>query len=660
MATQKRFQARAGLDNNSQTIIGVADPVNAQDAATKAFSSNASNLATGTLPAARLPAFTGDASVAVGTSTITLSNSGATAGTYKSVTVDAKGRVTAGTNPTTLAGYGITDAQPLDAELTAIAGLTTNGLIVKTAAGAATTRSVVVSGTGLSISNADGVAGNPTITSNATNANTVSTIVARDASGNFSAGTITATLSGNASTATTATSAGTASNISNTGTVTLASATESNAITITAPAYSTDKPVKLLNFDWYGNTFSLGNIRSGATPSSGFGVYYTASGGAITEIARFDVGGTFNVVGAITQAGNQVLHAGNYNSYAPTLTGAGASGTWGISITGSSASTTGNAGTATALATGRTIGMTGDVSWTSASFNGSANVTGTATLANSGVTAGTYKSVTVDAKGRVTAGTNPTTLSGYGITDAQPLDADLTAIAGLAGTSGFLKKTAANTWSLDTATYLTGNQAVTISGDASGTGTTAISLTLANSGVTAGTYNNAATSITPFTIDAKGRVTGTGAAVTITPAWSSITGKPTTLAGYGITDAASASHTHTNFSNMVTFGAATRTAHAELINQTTQNIDLSTADFFTYAVTGPITFTVSNVPTSGVVASFILELINGGSDSITWWSSIKWPGGTAPTLSIGRDVLGFYTHDNGVTWTGLILGKDVK
>lgn len=112
MATQKRFQAKNGLDNNSKTITGVANPVNAQDAATKDFSSNASNLTAGTLSAARLPAFTGDASVAAGTSTITLSNSGAAAGTYKSVTVDAKGRVTAGTNPTTLAGYGITDATP--------------------------------------------------------------------------------------------------------------------------------------------------------------------------------------------------------------------------------------------------------------------------------------------------------------------------------------------------------------------------------------------------------------------------------------------------------------------------------------------------------------------------------------------------------------------
>ena len=36
----------------------------------------------------------------------------------------------------------------------------------------------------------------------------------------------------------------------------------------------------------------------------------------------------------------------------------------------------------------------------------------------SGVTAGTYKSVTVDANGHVTGGTNPTTLAGYGITDA--------------------------------------------------------------------------------------------------------------------------------------------------------------------------------------------------------------------------------------------------
>jgi hypothetical protein len=131
--------------------------------------------------------------------------------------------------------------------------------------------------------------------------------------------------------------AATATNISNTGTVTLASATESNSIYVTAPSYTTDTPVKLLNFDWYSNIFSIGNIRSGATPSNGFGVYYTASGGSRTEIARFGTGGSFNAIGAITQNGNQVLHAGNYTSYSPSLTGTGASGTWGISVTGNAA-----------------------------------------------------------------------------------------------------------------------------------------------------------------------------------------------------------------------------------------------------------------------------------------------------------------------------------
>lgn len=59
----------------------------------------------------------------------------------------------------------------------------------------------------------------------------------------------------------------------------------------------------------------------------------------------------------------------------------------------------------------------------------------------------------------------------------QPVDADLTSIAGLTGTSGLLKKTAANTWALDTSTYLTGNQTITLSGAITGSGTTAITTT---------------------------------------------------------------------------------------------------------------------------------------------------------------------------------------
>ncbi len=48
--------------------------------------------------------------IVVNTDDIDLATTGVTASTYKSVTVDAYGRVTAGTNPTTLVGFGITDA----------------------------------------------------------------------------------------------------------------------------------------------------------------------------------------------------------------------------------------------------------------------------------------------------------------------------------------------------------------------------------------------------------------------------------------------------------------------------------------------------------------------------------------------------------------------
>ena len=142
-----------------------------------------------------------DGGSAIGTLTTTLPNI-ATAGTYRSVSVNTKGQVTAGTNPTTLSEYGIVDGQPLDSDLTAISGLTTTGFISRTGLGTAVTRSVAVSGIGISITNADGISGNPTITSNATSNNSLNSIVSRDASGNFIAGTITAALNGNASTAT--------------------------------------------------------------------------------------------------------------------------------------------------------------------------------------------------------------------------------------------------------------------------------------------------------------------------------------------------------------------------------------------------------------------------------------------------------------------------
>ena len=56
------------------------------------------------------------------------------------------------------------DVQAFDADLSALAGLASNGMIARTGAGTASARTITA-GAGISIANGDGVAGNPTITS---------------------------------------------------------------------------------------------------------------------------------------------------------------------------------------------------------------------------------------------------------------------------------------------------------------------------------------------------------------------------------------------------------------------------------------------------------------------------------------------------------------
>lgn len=129
--------------------------------------------------------------------------------------------------------------------------------------------------------------------------------------------------------------------------------------------------------------------------------------------------------------------------------------------------------------------------------------------------AGTYKSVTVNTKGLVTAGTNPTTLSGFGITDGQPLDSDLTAIAGVS-TTGFLVRSGSGTAKTASITTASASRITVTNGD----GVSADTILDLASGVigSAGTYKS-------VTVDTYGRVTAGS--------------NPTTLAGYGITDAVS-------------------------------------------------------------------------------------------------------------------------
>jgi len=90
---------------------------------------------------------------------------------------------------------------------------------------------------------------------------------------------------------------------------------------------------------------------------------------------------------------------------------------------------------------------------------------------------------------------------------------------------------------------------------------------------------------------------------------------------------------------------------------TSDTLDATEFEAFVRTVTAARTFAFTGEPTR--VTSFVLELVNGGSATVTWPIGIKWAGGTAPALTAaGTDLLGFYNR--GAGWHGIMLSKDTK
>jgi hypothetical protein len=208
----------------------------------------------------------------------------------------------------------------------------------------------------------------------ATDTNTASAIVARDASGNFTAGTITADLTGNVS----------GSSGSTTG----------NAATATA--LQTGRNINGVSFD--------GTADITVTAAAG-----TLSGATLAS----------NVLASsLTSVG--------------TLANLTVTNPISGSVTGSSGSTTGNAATATALATGRTIAITGDLAYTSPSFDGSGNVTAAGTLATVATPGSTGSStsipiITINAKGLTTSVSSAAVVAPAGTLSGSTLASGVTA-----------------------------------------------------------------------------------------------------------------------------------------------------------------------------------------------------------------------------------------
>jgi hypothetical protein len=130
--------------------------------------------------------FDGSANV---TAALTLANTAVSAGTYGSttevpqITVDAKGRITSAaavsigagvtsfntrSGAVTLTSGDVTTAlgytpQTTDADLTALAGVSSTGLLARTGSGTASARTVTGTANEITVTNGDGVSGNPTL-----------------------------------------------------------------------------------------------------------------------------------------------------------------------------------------------------------------------------------------------------------------------------------------------------------------------------------------------------------------------------------------------------------------------------------------------------------------------------------------------------------------
>jgi hypothetical protein len=74
-----------------------------------------------------------------------------------------------------------------------------------------------------------------------------------------------------------------------------------------------------------------------------------------------------------------------------------------------------------------------------------------------------------------------------------------------------------------------------------------------------------------------------------------------------------------------------------------------------FTVSAARTFTTSNVPATGTVASVSLILVVSSSATITWPTGTKWPSGTSPTLANGTHIVSLMTYDGGTTYLGAAL-----
>jgi len=165
----------------------------------------------------------------------------------------------------------------------------------------------------------------------------------------------------------------------------------------------------------------------------------------------------------------------------------------------------------------------------------------------------------------------------------QPVDADLTAIAALTGTSGFLKTNGSGTWSVDTATYLTSSTGVS-SVNASVGAVTGVAVTSGTLGQFAATTSSALAGVISDETGSGALVFGTSPAITtsITTGSSSFDLLNTTVATVNFAGAATAvnigaSNSTTTIAGDLVVNGTTTTINSTTLTVDDKNLELGTA-----------------------------------------------------------------------------------
>jgi hypothetical protein len=305
------------------------------------------------------------------------------------------------------------------------------------------------------------------------------------------------------------------------------------------------------------------------------------------------------------------------------------------------AALSGNASTASTLATARNIAVSGAVTG-NANFDGSGNI-------NISTTATSDPTLTLN--GDVSGSATFTNLGNATLTVTVADDSHNHVISNIDGLQSALDgKQASGTY----------NTIIGTDSDINTSGSTIIdnifvtdgvitsmgtrTLTLADLGYTGATNANYITNNNQLTNGA-GYTTNVG----------DITG---VTAGTNLTGGGTSGSVTLNVSSSPTFSgvvlAESLQEDYDALSGTSPAPDADNAGAFSLTMTGNTTFTFGGV-TSGRSVGFILQLTGNGS-TVTWPSSVKWAGGTAPDAPASgeTDILVFHTRDGGTNWYGVL------